>query len=1133
MKKNRFFWIAAAVIAALVFVGCTDPVNNDSTDDPAQPTVSSVIVSPETVPVEQGKTQQFSAVVVGENSPAQNVTWTVEGGVSGTSITGGLLSVDANETATTLTVRATSTVNTTKSGTATVTVIGAGTPYVSLVTVSPLTVLVEQGKTQQFTENVTAHNNAVETVTWEVEGGVSGTTIADGLLTVDANETATTLTVKATSTVTTTVSGTATVTVVAEGTPYVSLVTVSPDTATVERGKTQQFTENVTAHNNAAETVTWTVEGGVSGTGIDAAGLLTVNANETAATLTVRATSTVTTTVSGMATVTVTAPAGPPELKLAFIAGPSFTDPEPALPDQDDDNVYTFNLISSGNWSTADGFVDAILVYPDRVLRGDFKLKARVQITDAGGLTSTSKGLIIGAFKGNGGNGAFATGAGNTVTTGINLRLNGAVRNYQSRSNDRLAAVGLNTAANLVNKSEEFIYEVIRNSSGITTTMYISKNGEDMYAGSTRLNSTVPYTNSNGVPDIQVDTPVYAGIALAAVAARISQVELWDGDLNGEPVFYSGDSTAAKVPVTGISITVQGDKGTLTTTGTAPGTATNPAQYYVTETAAAGELELEAVITPAYADIATAKFFLSQDHLSDSSITVTEAGVVTIGSGSGVRTATIQVVSDDPIEADYFLTITVTPDYVPIEEFNITGGFDSINVDARTTFSTDIPITVTDPVIVWTNNNNSAVKFWNGTAEVDTVTGPSATVIGKAAAASVIITATATTIDESNVPTTEFATKPIEIKGPISGAILNWVAKAGETLPFSARFYMNPDGSIAAAKSASTLTWIARDTGNATNFAFDAAGGFTMTGRRFNIGTASTDNTGTNGAIDKPTTAGANVDDGELDLTLRTKVTVTYSSASHSTAGTVPKLLLYVNNNTSSGGASPLGSDSRLTSKSYKPAADPEDPDILVSEALETGGGVIYWIIDPADFATNTGKATLENAFIQIRTESNNTITITGITIERAPAASGGTDKMWNFSDAAFKDVLPATWTDTQEIDGLSLIGGGGMAYNTNSKSIDGISFTHRVQLNSAGSITDRTVSFLVSGDCTVTVYGMSGNSTSTRALALFDGTTEQTEDFPGDVIYKKTYTYTGASATLYLYSKDSGINLYGVKVEY
>jgi hypothetical protein len=86
-------------------------------------TVTGVSVSPAAIQVQQGGTQQFAATVAGTNT-AQAVTWSIEPGYSGPSSigSGGLLTVALGETETTLTVRATSTADTSKYGEATVTV---------------------------------------------------------------------------------------------------------------------------------------------------------------------------------------------------------------------------------------------------------------------------------------------------------------------------------------------------------------------------------------------------------------------------------------------------------------------------------------------------------------------------------------------------------------------------------------------------------------------------------------------------------------------------------------------------------------------------------------------------------------------------------------------------------------------------------------------------------------------------------------------------------------------------------------------------------------------------------------------------------------------------------------------------
>ena len=101
--------------------------------------------------------------------------------------------------------------------------------------------------------------------------------------------------------------GPATVTATYQDAPAtVTTVTVTPGNPNVQKGATQQFMASVIGTNNPAQTVTWTVTGRKAGTSISNTGLLTVAADETAATLTVGATSTADTSKSGTATVTVT-----------------------------------------------------------------------------------------------------------------------------------------------------------------------------------------------------------------------------------------------------------------------------------------------------------------------------------------------------------------------------------------------------------------------------------------------------------------------------------------------------------------------------------------------------------------------------------------------------------------------------------------------------------------------------------------------------------------------------------------------------------------------------------------------------------------------------------------------------------
>jgi len=108
---------------AITATAVSDPV----TVTVEEVTVTSVTVTPNTVTVEVGNTHQFTATVNGTGYPAQSVTWTVSGNLNvGTTISSdGLLTVAAAETAKSFMVRATSTLNNIRFGTASVTVTGA------------------------------------------------------------------------------------------------------------------------------------------------------------------------------------------------------------------------------------------------------------------------------------------------------------------------------------------------------------------------------------------------------------------------------------------------------------------------------------------------------------------------------------------------------------------------------------------------------------------------------------------------------------------------------------------------------------------------------------------------------------------------------------------------------------------------------------------------------------------------------------------------------------------------------------------------------------------------------------------------------------------------------------------------
>lgn len=90
--------------------------------------------------------------------------------------------------------------------------------------------------------------------------------------------------------------------------PAITGVTISPASATVERGKTVQFAATVKGTGTFKKEVTWSIAGQKGNSSINASGVLTIGSNESSKTITVKATSVGNTTKSATVTVTVSNP---------------------------------------------------------------------------------------------------------------------------------------------------------------------------------------------------------------------------------------------------------------------------------------------------------------------------------------------------------------------------------------------------------------------------------------------------------------------------------------------------------------------------------------------------------------------------------------------------------------------------------------------------------------------------------------------------------------------------------------------------------------------------------------------------------------------------------------------------------
>jgi hypothetical protein len=282
----------------------------------------SVMLSPTAASLIGGASQRFTATV--QNATNTAVTWQVNG-INGGNSTVGTISSTGNyrapatiATQTTVTVKAISVQDTTKSATALVTL----NPVA--VMISPLAASLLAGGQQQFAASV--QNASSNSVTWLVNGASGGnatvgTVSTSGLYRAPATVAAQTIVnVAARSQVDATKSASASVTL-NPPTPPVSVV-LTPTSASLVGGATQLLLATVRNSTNTA--VTWYVNnilGGNASTGTIANGLYTAPAVVPVQTaVTVKAVSIADATKSASATITivpVTISVSPPSVALA------------------------------------------------------------------------------------------------------------------------------------------------------------------------------------------------------------------------------------------------------------------------------------------------------------------------------------------------------------------------------------------------------------------------------------------------------------------------------------------------------------------------------------------------------------------------------------------------------------------------------------------------------------------------------------------------------------------------------------------------------------------------------------------------------------------------------------------------
>jgi len=265
------------------------------------PEINSVEVSPNAVTVAPGSVITFAAIVNGSEELSKEVTWSISGQRDpNTKITSdGVLTIGADEDAMMIRVTARSVIDTSKYGTATIS-IDEEAPILQQVTgfyLEPIEATVIKDHSLRFQAIVTGVNITNHDATFAVSGNQSPQTIItpEGVLYVDKEETSALLIVTGTCAADPNFTDTSLVTVIppelAEDEPVVTVIQLYPAYTQIGRGMNARFAVQLTGLNNPPAAIIWELAGATSlATHVSRDGIVYIGADEMLHEITLRAT---------------------------------------------------------------------------------------------------------------------------------------------------------------------------------------------------------------------------------------------------------------------------------------------------------------------------------------------------------------------------------------------------------------------------------------------------------------------------------------------------------------------------------------------------------------------------------------------------------------------------------------------------------------------------------------------------------------------------------------------------------------------------------------------------------------------------------------------------------------------------
>ncbi len=137
-----------------------------------------------------------------------------------------------------------------------------------------------------------------------------------------------------------------------------------------------------------------------------------------------------------------------------------------------------------------------------------------------------------------------------------------------------------------------------------------------------------------------------------------------------------------------------------------------------------------------------------------------------------------------------------------------------------------------------------------------------------------------------------------------------------------------------------------------------------------------------------------------------------------------------------------------------------------------------------------------------------------------------------------FSNWTSGEYTSQTTVDGLTLIATSSrkVTVDSHAVTVDGVSYTKRLKFGGSGSSSYRNLQFDVPGSCTVTVVAAHAGSGSNRTLNICTGSFGNVASSVSLVAkaspVSHSFNYSGDATTMYIYSANSGINIYAIYVE-